>query len=105
MHKNKLVLFQLISIFILNQVDSLFTMWAIKAKVATELNPIMAWLISINWPTFLIGKFLLVVVLLAMLWFLRQARHATKVYWVAVSCYVALVIYELIGYVVITNRL
>lgn len=80
----------LVALLVLNVIDAVMTLWAIRLGVATEANPIMAAALEIGEPVFLLTKLSVVGVGCAVLWAARHRRIAQIGTCVCVTVYVFL---------------
>jgi len=87
----KVAFFLLVSIFFLNLFDGGVSWWIISAGYAYELNPIMAYLMSISFPLFFAVKFIMGTILFQIC---RTKIHEPLV---AKTIFILFVFYFLLG--------
>jgi len=82
----------LFGLTVLNALDAVMTMWAVRLGVATEANPIMAAALSLGEPVFFVAKMTVVGAGCAVLWAARRHRIAQIGAWLCVAVYFALAV-------------
>ena len=82
----------LFTLTVLNAIDAVMTLWAVRLGVATEANPIMAAALSVGEPVFFVAKMAVVGAGCAVLWAARRHRIAQIGAWLCVAVYLALAV-------------
>lgn len=84
-------------VFVLNLADALLTWFWVSRNLATEANPLMAYLLNEGPFWFLLGKMSLVSFGLLLLWKFREARTALPSTLVVFFVYFSILIYHTYG--------
>ena len=84
-------------IFFENLLDAYFTLSWIDAGVATEANPLMAYLLSLGVSWFLAGKIGAIALACGILLYCSQIRSAKIVAFISCLIYLAIIIFHVWG--------
>lgn len=93
-YSTKLFIGCLLLIF-LSLADAYYTLWLISEDLAEEVNPVMAFYLSLSDATFIINKVLLTMVSIVILCVGRPLWHAKAGFVFATAVYILVVAYEL----------
>jgi len=66
----------LVLVLVLNSLDAIFTLYWVRAGLATEANPLLSWLVNQHPIAFTLAKFALVLLGSILLWRLRHRALA-----------------------------
>jgi hypothetical protein len=84
-------------IFCENLLDAYFTLSWIDAGVATEANPLMAYLLALGTHWFLIGKIGAITLACGILFYCRQIKSAKIVAIISCFIYLGIIIFHIWG--------